>query len=222
MWKWPPVPSVLRMPRRTADQRHVDTAPSAGGPEVIEQLIAYYHPTRQRILEALSVHGPASVGRIAELLDVAPGSVSHHLKPLHRGGFVEPAPELAADTRASWWRIARASVSYDALDYPPGSRAHEVVSLAEKANDDRHVDAMRSWRTRRAELPPAWQRAGGSTDTATAATAEQVEDLLERLNEVFRSWAYACHDDQQAHPDAERRHVIAFAHVVPGVDEVAR
>jgi len=209
---------VTRRTRRTADQRHADTAPSPEGPEVIEQLIAYYHPTRQKILETISVHGPASVGMIADRLGIAPGSVSHHLKPLHRAGFVEPAPELAADTRASWWRLARTSVSYDALDYPPGSRAREVVGLAEKANDDRHVAAMRTWRTRRHELPGAWRRAGGSSDTGIAATAEQVEDLLTRVNEVFRTWASEVHDDQQVHPDADRRHVLAFAHVVPSVE----
>jgi hypothetical protein len=44
-------------------------------------------------------------------------------KPLRRGGFVEPAPELAADTRASWWRLGRGGMSYDAYDFPPDSRA---------------------------------------------------------------------------------------------------
>jgi predicted ArsR family transcriptional regulator len=210
------------MPRRTADQRHADTAPSAEGPEVIEQLIAYHHPTRQRILETISVHGPASVGMIADRLGIAPGSVSHHLKPLHRGGFVEPAPELAPDTRASWWRLGRTSVSYDALDYPAGSRAREVVSLAERANDDRHVTAMRRWRTRRHELPEPWRRAGGSSDTAVAATAEQVVELQARLDDVLRAWAHEVHEDQTTHPDADRRHVLAFAHVVPSVQDGTR
>ncbi len=210
------------MTRRTADRRHADSAPSPQGPELIEQLIAFYHPTRQRILESLSVDGPASVGLLAERLGIAPGSVSHHLKPLHRGGFVEPAPELAQDTRASWWRTARSSVSFDALDYPEGSRAREVVNLAERANDDRHANAMRTWRTRRHELPERWQRAAGSSDTATAATAEQVADLHTRINALLRTWGEEVHADKEAHPDAERRHVIAFAHVVPTFDGGSR
>ena len=92
----------------------------------MEQLIAYHHPTRQRILEDLALHGASSVGQLAERLSLAPGSVSHHLKPLHRAGFVEPAPELARDSRASWWRAAPQRMSYDATDYPAGSRAREV------------------------------------------------------------------------------------------------
>lgn len=203
------------MPRRTATERHRDTAPVATGPELIDQLVAYHHPTRQRILEALSVHGPASVGMLAQRCGLAPGSVSHHLKPLHRGGLVEPAPELAADTRASWWRLSPTSISYDALDHPPGSRAREVVTLAERANDDRHAKAVRDWRTARADLPPSWRRAGGSTDAAVAATPEQVADLLARLDEVMRDWSLECQSDHTSHPDVERRPVLAFAHVLP-------
>jgi predicted ArsR family transcriptional regulator len=210
------------MPRRTAADRHRDSTPAPAGPELIDQLVAYHHPTRQRILETLSLHGPASVGMIAERCGLAPGSVSHHLKPLHRAGFVEPAPELAADTRASWWRLARTSVSYDALDYPEGSRARELVGLAERANDERHARAMHAWRTGRGGLPARWRGAGGSSDTAVAATADQVEDLLERVTELFRAWARECHEDRDAHPEADRRHVLAFAHVVPGVESSGR
>ena len=210
------------MPRRTAAERHQDTAPATSGPELIDQLVAYHHPARQRILEVLSMDGPASVGMIAQRSGLAPGSVSHHLKPLHRGGFVEPAPELAQDTRASWWRLTPTSLSYDALDHPPGSRAREVVTLAERANDDRHAKAVRSWRVARQDLPADWRRAGGSTDTTVSATPEQVVDLLERLNAVFRDWSRDCQADHAARPDVERRHVLAFAHVLPVVGDARR
>lgn len=210
------------MPRRTADERHADSAPSREGPELIEQLIAYHHPTRQRILECLALHGPAPVGVLADLLDLAPGSVSHHLKPLHRAGFVEPAPELAADTRASWWRSSQTSVAYDADDFPAGSRAREVVSLAEKANDDRHVAAIRSWREGRSSLPAAWRRAGGSQDSTTAATPAQVQDLLERVQALMREWGEECRQDTEDHPDADRLPVLFFAHAGPSPSWTSR
>ncbi len=203
------------MSRRTADQRHVDSSPAREGPELIDQLVAYHHPTRQRILECLSLHGPAPVGVLAARLDLAPGSVSHHLKPLHRAGFVEPAPDLATDTRASWWRTSQTTVSYDAADFPTGSRAHEVVSLAEKANDDRHVEAIRSWRRDRSSLPAAWQRAGGSQDSSAPATPEQVQDLLDRVQTLMRAWGEECRQDAEARPEVERLPVLFFAHVGP-------
>jgi DNA-binding transcriptional ArsR family regulator len=210
------------MTRRTAADRHRDTVPPAGGPDLVEQLVAFHHPTRPRILECLSLHGPATVGRLAERLGLAPGSVSHHLKPLHRAGFVEPAPELGRDTRESWWREVRVSLSYDAADFPPGSRLHEVVAAAERANDDRHVDAIREWRRHRGSMPPAWQRAGGSQDTTVAATAAQVTELHERLAAVMREWSRECREDVERRPHRDRRVVLAFAHVHPLVDQAER
>jgi DNA-binding transcriptional ArsR family regulator len=210
------------MTRRTAADRHRDTVPPAGGPELVEQLVAFHHPTRQRILECLSLHGPATVGRLAERLGLAPGSVSHHLKPLHRAGFVEPAPELGRDTRESWWREVRVSLSYDPVDFPPGSRVHELVTAAERANDDRHVDAIRQWRRHRGSMPRRWQRAGGSQDTTVAATAAQAAELHERLAAVMREWSRECRDDLERRPDQDRRVVLAFAHVHPLVDPAER
>ena len=109
------------MTRRTAQDRHADSAPadSAWPPEgtaLIDALVAIHHPTRRRLYEVLRAQGPCSVGRLVELTGLAPGSVSHHLKPLHRSGFVEPAPELARDTRESWWRGHQRSLSWSSED----------------------------------------------------------------------------------------------------------
>lgn len=201
------------MTRRTAADRHRDTAPPTAGPALVDQLVAFHHPTRQRILECLALQGPATVGRLAERLGLAPGSVSHHLKPLHRAGLVEPAPELGRDTRESWWREASVTLSYDAADFPPGSRVREVVTAAERANDDRHVRAIRDWRAHRDSLPADWQRAGGSQDATVAATAAQAADLHERIGAVIRDWARECREDADRRPDEPRRIVLALAHV---------
>jgi DNA-binding transcriptional ArsR family regulator len=206
------------MSRRTAADRHRDTAPPAGGPALVDQLVAFHHPTRQRILECLALQGPATVGRLAGRLGLAPGSISHHLKALHRAGLVEPAPELGRDTRESWWRETRVTLSYDAADFPPGSRVRAVVTAAERANDDRHVGAIREWRAHRDSFPAAWQRAGGSQDTTVAATPAQVADLHERIGAVMRDWSRECREDAAARPEEPRRVVLALAHVHPVVE----
>ena len=78
------------MTRKTANVRHqTDTETSH---ELIDVLIALHHPTRRWLLDLLLVDGPATVGRLAARTGLAAGSVSHHLKPLHRQGFIEPAP----------------------------------------------------------------------------------------------------------------------------------
>ena len=92
--------------RRTADQRHLDSAPRSHD-DLLDVLMAFHHPTRRWLAELLEIEGPASVGRLAARTGLAVGSVSHHLKALHRHGFIEPAPDLARDTRESWWRVRR-------------------------------------------------------------------------------------------------------------------
>src|ERR1700754_4829053 len=100
LWIGYPAPERRAMPRRPASDRHTASAPATDGwpptgDALAEALIALHHPARRRLYEVLSLEGPASVGQLAQRTGLAPGSVSHHLKPLHRAGFVVPAPELA-------------------------------------------------------------------------------------------------------------------------------
>lgn len=208
------------MPRRTADQRHLDTTPPDTGPELVDRLVALHHPTRRRIFDELTALGQASVGQLARATGLAVGSVSHHLKPLHRAGFVEPAPDLARDTRESWWRPVSTSLSFDADALPPGSRARAVAEVAERANDDYHVAAIRDWRTGRVTLPEEWRRAGGSVDATCSATAEQLADLMSRVDGLLRAWAQECRQDAEERPDAARRPVMVHAYGTPRLRRV--
>ncbi|MFD0330844.1 ArsR/SmtB family transcription factor [Streptacidiphilus monticola] len=52
-----------------------------------EQFAALAHPLRQRLLFALSA-GAATISRLAARLEVAKGSVAHHLKVLRDAGLV--------------------------------------------------------------------------------------------------------------------------------------
>ena len=148
------------MPRRPASQRHLDSAPrdvvappadldpAADVDKVVieptvDALIAVAHPVRRRMFEVLVTEGPASVGALATRLEIAVGSVSHHVKALHRNGFVVPAPECARDTRESWWRAVPARMSYSRHDYAPGTVARQVVELAARANIEHHQQLVR-------------------------------------------------------------------------------
>ncbi|MFJ9692836.1 ArsR/SmtB family transcription factor [Kitasatospora sp. NPDC101183] len=55
-----------------------------------DQHTALAHPTRQRLLFALS-GGPSTISRLAVQLGVNKGSVSHHLKVLCEAGLVQDA-----------------------------------------------------------------------------------------------------------------------------------
>jgi DNA-binding transcriptional ArsR family regulator len=208
------------MPRRIAAERHTDSAPPDGLPELpegaalVDALLAMHHPVRRRIFEILTNDGPATVGQLASRLGIAVGSVSHHLKPMHKVGFIQPAPELARDTRESWWRGKNRRLSWSNEDYADGSFARQVADAAERANLEYLNAATVQWMRTRDELPPEW-REGLAHDNFVPATTEQMKDLKDRVDALTREWTSEVRADAEAHPDAERRPVRFIARIFP-------
>ncbi|GLW57037.1 winged helix-turn-helix domain-containing protein [Kitasatospora phosalacinea] len=60
---------------------------------------ALAHPPRRRLLDLPKVHGPATVGLLAECSGEAVGSACHHLRVPAKAELIEEAPELARDRR---------------------------------------------------------------------------------------------------------------------------
>ena len=139
----------------------------------MDVLVALHHPTRRWLAELLWVEGPATVGRLAARTGLAVGSVSHHLKPLHQQGFIEPAPELARDTRESWWRTTPRNLSWSVEDFEPDSLGRRVADQAEVENFRYQVRAIQAWLKEMDDAPAEWRRAAGATDSLVKATAEQ-------------------------------------------------
>jgi DNA-binding transcriptional ArsR family regulator len=208
------------MPRKTAAERHLDTAPATDawpptGDDLVEALIAVHHPARRRLYEVLTMEGPASVGGLARRTKLPPGSVSHHLKALHRTGFVQPAPELAHDTRESWWRAHRRRLSWSTDEYAEGTSARNIADLAERANFEHHNRATVAWMRTRTSLPEPWCHLGNTYDNLVSATPEQFAALEARLDELVTDWDRACRADALKRPDAERRPVRFLARIFP-------
>jgi DNA-binding transcriptional ArsR family regulator len=173
------------MTRKTAELRHrIDDVST----DLMDVLIALHHPTRRWLVELLYVEGPATVGRLAARTGLAVGSVSHHLKPLHRQGFVEPAPELARDTRESWWRVTERPLSWSVEDFAPDSLGRKVADQAELESFRHQARATQQWLKEMGQATPEWRRAAGSTDGLVRATPEQTEDLHRRLGAVLQAW----------------------------------
>ena len=201
------------MPRRTAQHRHVIEADTTN--ELIDVLVALHHPTRRWLVELLWVEGPATVGRLAASTGLAVGSVSHHLKPLHRQGFIEPAPELARDTRESWWRVTPRSLTWSVEDFEPDSIGRRVAGQAEVESFRYQVRATQQWLKEMPAAPAAWRRAAGATDSLVNATVEQLADLHRRLGAVLEDWTAECMEDEQQRPQVERRHVRSLIRCFP-------
>jgi DNA-binding transcriptional ArsR family regulator len=208
------------MPRRTAAERHLVPTP----PPIPEQdpsdelaalLIAFHHPLRRWLTELLSVEGPANVGQLAARTGLAVGSVSHHLKVLHQQDLIEPAPELAHDTRESWWRLKPRSMTWSVEDFEEGTLGRRVAQTAETENLRFQVRAMQDWLRRAPTETAGWRSAANSVDTYVSATQDQMRDFAERLAELVHDWSAECTHDAAAHPEAERRPVRAIARVFP-------
>ncbi|GAA2118276.1 ArsR/SmtB family transcription factor [Actinomadura alba] len=82
----------------------------------LEVLKSLAHPRRQRIVEELALHGPATSASLARALGLNTGATSYHLRELAKHGFVEEVPEKAHG-RERWWRAVRGD-----RRFPPYSR----------------------------------------------------------------------------------------------------
>jgi hypothetical protein len=206
------------MPRRTAAERHLDSAPPPeGGPgsELADLLVAYHHPIRRWLCELLGLEGPANVGQLAARTGLAVGSVSHHLKALHRQDLIEPAPELARDTRESWWRLQNRPLTWSVDDFEAGSLGRRVAEAAEGENFRHQVRSVRAWLNQAGYDEPEWRQAAESVDTLAMATADQLDDLGDRLTRLIIEWHAECLADRETRPDAVRRPVRAIARAFP-------
>jgi predicted ArsR family transcriptional regulator len=208
------------MTRRTAAERHLDSTPQVvpgeeTAADLVDVLMAFHHPTRRWLAELLAIEGPASVGRLAGRTGLAVGSVSHHLKALHRYGFIEPAPDLAQDTRESWWRAVRRPLSWSADDFATGTAGRRIADAAEAENFRHQVRAVGQWLSHRDAVDADWRRAANSTDTVVPATRPQLEDLVDRIHDVIADWSVECLVDGERHPDAERLPIRVIARAFP-------
>lgn len=208
------------MARRTAAERHLESAPRSSSDrtpsdELAELLVAFHHPIRRWLTELLGVDGPANVGQLAAATGLAVGSVSHHLKVLHQQDLIEPAPDLARDTRESWWRLKPRSMSWSVDDFDEGSLGRRVAETAEMENFRFQVRAMQEWLRRGPQESAGWRSAAYSTDTYVPATEEQVRDFAQRLGDLVRAWSAECMAAAEEQPDAPRRPVRAIARVFP-------
>lgn len=93
-------------------------------------LKALAHPRRQRMLQHLTLHGPATSATLARALGLNTGSTSYHLRALARHGFVEETTEQGRTQdaggagRERWWRAIPGD-----RRFPPRSRQSPEMRL---------------------------------------------------------------------------------------------
>ena len=184
--------------------------------------MAFHHPIRRWLTELLGVDGPANVGQLAAATGLAVGSVSHHLKVLHQQDLIEPAPDLARDTRESWWKLKPRAMT---LERRGLRRGHPRAGGWPRPPRWR-TSASRSARCRsgcgaRPDESPGWRMAAALHRHLRARHRGAGAGPRARLSDLFRDWSADCMAAADEHPDVARRPVRAIARVFPS-DPVGR
>jgi DNA-binding transcriptional ArsR family regulator len=151
-------------------------------------LRALSHPTRRRLLDALTVDGPSTVSGLAERLQQAVGSVSHHLKVMHDAGLVVEAPEHARDQRERWWQRAATGFSWSETAFANSETSAAIADAAALVNLEHQLDKVRAWMSSSETSELAWRDAAFATDFWLQLTPDELSALSRELLELLERW----------------------------------
>lgn len=173
-------------------------------------LAALAHPLRRRLMDALKVDGPSTVGQLADRTGQAVGNVSHHLRVLAGCELVEEAPELARDRRERWWRLVSTGVRWSTSDFGDDPASLAVAHAARSLNLDHHLGTVRAWYASE-EDRPEWAGAAFSTDKWLILSPAELAELERQLSGLLAEWGNRRIPDDGQH----RESVFLFAYGVP-------
>jgi hypothetical protein len=183
-------------------------------------LAALAHPLRRRLIDVLSVEGPATVSALAERTGQRVGNISHHVKVLASAGFLVEDTDRARDRREHWWRTQPGSIQWASAGPGAEPSAAAVATAAEAVNLDQHVGRVRQWQTDREGDRQEWADAAFATDVWLRVTPAELAEVGEEIQQVLLRWSRReLPDDTDDTDDTDgrlgRRPVFVFAHGVP-------
>ena len=165
------------------------------------------NPERLRILGLLRNKGEQTVGQICSMLDMAPGSVSYHLRRLEKAGLAERSPRPGGDKRQSWWKACDPAVR---TPTDPADTSDEAIAIGLKqAIGTSYVNAYTRYLQHLAECPRDWRRHEIGFDTVLEMTPAEMEELEKDLNELITRWTERTSPQSRpSSPNEGRRQVL--------------
>ncbi|MDH2415826.1 helix-turn-helix domain-containing protein [Nocardioides sp. CER19] len=186
-----------------------------GGPGDVRQiddvraLAALGNPDRVRLLDALAVGGPASTSALADALDLATGSISHHLKVLSEAGLVRPAAADDADRRVRRWELASRGTRWNPGQFRGQPAEEAAVVSAQGVYLARQFDQARAFLE---QQEPPWDDAAYAGHFWLRLTPDELVELGRELNDLLLRWR------RREVPDdggEQRTTVLAIARAFP-------
>jgi len=144
---------------------------------------ALAHPARLAILDHLSLHDDgATATECAEVVRLSPSATSYHLRALARAGMIEEGPSRGDGRERVWRRRFRTySVGAEPAAGPEDLAAETAMAEAFLAHQN---DKVRRYLAAAREQGQDWYDAATLTDQTLLVTAEELTELMGRLNDV--------------------------------------
>ncbi|MGV8852170.1 MAG: winged helix-turn-helix domain-containing protein [Rhodoglobus sp.] len=174
----------------------------------IKRMRALAHPLRMKLLAALRVTSPATVGMLASEMGESAGTVSYHLKALASSGFIELAESASGDRRETWWSASHGFTELGSAGPESSPEFREANNqLRHQSFDILAAELHRAVEHER-ELPEEWVAAAGSSDVATFLTSSELAAAANELEAVLSKWHAR---SNRTRADAHAVYLIAHA-----------
>jgi predicted ArsR family transcriptional regulator len=147
-------------------------------------LRALTHPVRIALIEELSLRGAMTATEVGERIGESPTTCSFHLRQPAKYGFVEEAG--GGRGRARPWRMTSIGMQFAAVHDDPETEvaAYALLRLVR----ERGIGRYRKWLETQASYSRRWREAAGDAEYLFYLTAEELEQLNEKLSDLLMPW----------------------------------
>lgn len=177
-------------------------------------LRALAHAGRAKILERLTVYGPATATECAQEVGMSPSACSYHLRLLERYGFVAEAhDEERTDGRERLWRAVVTSWRSESSDDTDPQTMQSIDMALARVQLSGSDERVLAWVDQSAQEGPEWHAASLISNSTLAASAEQLKSLQDQIQELLRPYRLGDRRPQDLPPGT--RLVHAAVRLVP-------
>jgi len=171
---------------------------------------AITHPVRLALIEALSLEGPLTATRAAEVIGESPTTCSFHFRQLAKYGFVEQASTGPGRMRS--WRLTRVGMRFtDLHDDPETQIAARALSRTLR---ERSFARLQAYYEERSSYPVRWQEVTGSSDFTLHVTPDELRAVDEEVTAILHRYRDRIADPERRPPGSLPVEVLLFAYPV--------
>ncbi len=152
-----------------------------------KRLRAMGHPLRLRLLGLLRMDGPSTATALGRRIGENSANTSWHLRQLAEAGMVVEDTERG-NRRERWWAAAHEVTTMDVEQLAADPELAGSVGAYLHAANALHYEWMGNFISELPSWPQEWQRASELSDRRMFLSAEQAEELTERMAELIESY----------------------------------